>query len=855
MIVSRPARAARAPLYAALLLVLGVTGCAWASFFAPARADGDGGLVHEARVSAGPARQVEVLLDEHGVPHIYAAHDEDLAYGLGFMHARDRLFQVLVLKHAASGRLGEIFGKGLVEEDRRLRLLSYRLDDEEAALPPQARALAEAYVAGLNEGAAHAGRSLEMQLLGLNASPFEVRDVLAIARLQNWELSLDLRAELARARVVARLPQGDPRRKALLQDVPSADVPIVRKEVVTPPASFVPRSFEAAPLPDRVGPASPAEEPAAKASVPAAGGPPAPPRAPLESSLMELFSSLPLPGGSNAWAVHGSRTASGRPILVNDPHLAHRAPGVFYLAHLEGSDGLSVTGVTLPGIPAVVIGHSDQVAWAMTTSFADTQDLVRLKVSPEHKGRYLVEGRELPFGTHVERFLAGGDTLLSESWATTMFGPVLPPGYETEMEPGETYALLWSGFDPEATQNQLLAFWQLARARDLDEASRALGNMAASQSALLATRDGHIAYRLTGKIPVRRSSEPSSLPRDGSTTAAGWSGYLAAEEHPASTDPASGYLVAANQRITADDHRAARSVGGYAATPHRALRIDERVRALLAAGKADADSLLAIQQDIVSVEARALAGPLGAACPERISNHPQALARAFCDAVRHFDGSYSVDSKGALPFTVLLATVQEEILAAHLGPDVARQLLHQPFVVMAIERALLEDGSETPSALLDDQGTPQREGLGGFVKDAAERALTRVIEYAGADPEGWVWGKVHTLAAAGPLASAPLIGAAFAADPRAQSGWNRAPRAEAGLPVRSGAVLRFVAEMSEPVQARLVTDFGNTGHIGDERYGGLIERWERGELLSLPRARGDVEQHAEGRLLLLPRAE
>src|SRR5690606_33144159 len=132
-------------------------------------------------------------------------------------------------------------------------------------------------------------------------------------------------------------------------------------------------------------------------------------------------------------------------------------------------------------------------------------------------------------------------------------------------------------------------------------------DVAASQSALLATADGHIAFRLTGKIPVRRSSEPTSLPRDGTTTAAGWSGYLAAHEHPAVTDPTSGYLVAANQRITDDDHAALRSLGAYSATPHRALRIDERMRALLAAGKVDQDALLAVQQDVVSVEAQALA--------------------------------------------------------------------------------------------------------------------------------------------------------------------------------------------------------------------------------------------------------
>lgn len=813
----------------------------------------------------GPRARVEIFFSDHGVPHIYARGEEDLAYGLGFVHARDRLFQILVLKHAATGRLGELFGRGLVEEDRRLRLLTYRLAEEEAALPGEARAIAQAYVDGLNEGAAHAGRSLEMQLLGLNASPFEVRDVLAIARLQAWELSLDLRAELARARVAARLPPGDPRRKALLVDVPAGDVPIVRPS--RPSAPEPPPLLEEPPLPERIERIEPTPErterpddaplsPPIRSEAPPpeeapAGGPPAPPSPPLDASA--LFSALPVPGGSNAWAVHGSRTKSGRPIVVNDPHLAHQAPGVFYLVHLEGA-GLSVTGVSFPGVPAIVIGHSPHVAWAMTTSYADTQDLVRLKLSTQRKGRYLVDGKELPIATRIERFRAGGETLLTEEWGATVFGPVLPPGYETETEPGETYALLWSGFDPEATQEQLLAFWRLARARDLDEASAALAGMSASQSVLLATRDGNIAYRLSGKIPVRLSSEPTSLPRDGSSSSAGWSGYLPFDEHPAVTDPPEAYLVAANQRIAGDEHRAARHLGGYAATPHRAQRIDERLRALLDEGPVDADALLAIQQDVVSVEARALVGPLGAACPERISGHPQARAQAFCAAIREFDGSYTVESTSALPFTLLLASVQEEVLAAHLGADVARQLLHQPFVIMAIEEAILAEAAGTPSPLFDHMVTPHREGLAGFVKSAAARALTRLVDLAGTEPDRWTWGKVHTLAANGPLARAPLIGKVFERTPRPQSGWHRTPRAEAGIPVRTGAVLRFLAEMGEPVEARMVTDFGNSGHVGTAAYGDLVKRWERGELLTLPSTREEVERSARGRLILLPRA-
>lgn len=833
-----------ASLFAASLFA---AGCAsLASLTHPPRLGKEAPLVHRAAVSAGPAEEVEVLVDKEGVPHIFGASEEDLAYGLGFLHARDRLFQMIVLRHAAEGRLTEVFGPSVVEVDRQLRLVSFGVEAQIAAMSPRDRRIAEAYAAGVNEGAQHAGRSLEMQVLGVGFAPWTVGDIVRIARLQAWDLSMNLRSELSRARILSRLPAGDPRRAELLRDVPSGGVPIWRAEDQAPPAPADAPVEDPAP-PD--GGTAPAVAVAtrelrrlddARASA-------------LARALGYADGALPGRGLSNSWVVHGSRTQSGKPILVNDPHLQHRAPSVFYLAHLESKD-LSVAGATIPGLPVVLIGHTRHMAWGLTTSFADTQDLVRIDVDPSRETHYLLDGEAVPFGVVVQRFQANGEVLLTESWRTTVFGPVLPRGFSNLAEPNATYALLWTGFDGEAASEQLSAFFDLARAEDVASAERALEKVPApSQNVVLAFTDGTIAYRLMGLVPRRKSAAPIDRPRDGRTSEAGWSGYLAPDEKPRTDNPTSGYIVAANQRVLERDAPGAASVGGEAATPYRALRIHERLKALLDDGGAGPEALLAIQQDVVSVEARRLAPVLAAHCPTELTGQPEARVAAFCDAVRGFDGAYDKSSLGALPFTLLLDALHEEVLAVHLGDDVARQLAQEPFVVMALEEAILDEHRGQHTALFDDLRTKAREGLDGFVRRAAEAALVEVTELAGKDPNGWRWGRAHTLSFESPLAEAPVIGGLFATRPTEQSGWGRAPRAEGGLPVSSGAALRFLAEMREQPEARIITDLGQSGHLGHRHATDHLARWDAGNPFPLVTEREALEKSAEGRLLLKPK--
>ncbi len=795
-----------------------------------------------------------MLVDDRGVPHLFGQTEHDVVWGLGFFHARDRLFQVLLLKHASQGRLTELFGEDLLGLDMSYRLLTYRLDEAVEQLDPVDRGLIEAYLDGLNRGAKHAGPSAEMRLLGASWEPLQVRDVLALVRLQAWGLSRDMKPELHKSRILSRLPEGDTRRVALLKDVPTGGVPIVLDDPMAHVVEMEGGDLDAGvsdgemndagvttlqlPLPTADGDGGtlvPLE------ALPSVDGGPAPspasgPGAPsgreaqidaIRARALAFLTSFgpTSDGASNSWVIGGEHTESGKPLLLNDPHLRHLLPSTFYLAHLE-TPSLRAVGATFPGIPAVVIGHTRHLAWGMTTSYVDTQDLVRLELDPGDDSRYLLGGKPQRFGLWSQAYKNGdGENLRTERWRTTVFGPVLEGAWSHLVEPGQEHALLWTGFDPGQSARALSGFFALYRATDEKQARAALERIGSpSQNVVLAFTDGTIAYHLMGAIPRRSSGAPIDRPRAGRSIDASWSGILGADEKPKLSNPTGGYLVAANQRVT--DDSGPREIGRGAAPPHRAQRIHELLRRLVKRGKIKLDEALALQGDIESVEVRRLLPPLVSHCPKTVSGYDRATVQGLCAELKAFDGRYTTDTRGALVFNVLLEQLQAQILEAHLGEDVALQLKGDPATVMAIEEALLGEAAGEPSPLLDDRRTPEREGVAGFVRRAVIATLDALDDSVGLEPEDWRWGRHHILQPQNPLSRAPVIGGRFALGWRSVPGHNRTVRAEGGTPVQHGAVLRFAAELKDPIEGRFTLDFGQSGHMGHPHIDDQRDDWQ-----------------------------
>lgn len=843
--------------------IVGFAACHPLACCAPGDLPRDKPLVVASSSAAAPGAPVDLVLDELGVPHIYGENEVDLSYALGFIHGRDRQFQVYVYVHASEGRLTELLGEDLLPIDRQNRLLTFRIDEQEAALGDRDRGIIEAYRDGINDGAVHTGRSAEMAILGVEWEPLDVKDILSVVRLQQWDQSVGFGEEMVRWRLAKALGgTDDPRYRELTADTPSGGTPIVTADDHSGDAftSGVPApAFHAAPS---------SSAPSSSAAV----------TAQQKALVSGVLKGVKLDiggrfgrggvGASNSWVVDGAHNSSGVPVLCNDPHLGHAAPGVFYMVHMESPD-FTIAGGSFPGIPAVLIGHGRHIAWGITNAYADVEDVVVLRPYAGNDDLYLLDGVPMNYTRKEERFKIGKDAgavLIKEDYRISVFGPVLPEKYgtydggESWVDDGERLALQWSAFAfPEKTSELLSSFWTLAQSKTIEQATAALQTfIAPSMSVVLAISESDegpagIHYRLGGLIPVRGGADSGSFrvdfPHDGATRDAGFTGVLDVKQKPQLDDPAAGFIIAANQRIVDNDVLSQRFVGFEGAKPFRALRIRERLEKLLEDGDTPSPAqLLAIQQDVESIEARELAPILGKHCPGSVDGFPDDVVARFCDAVGEFDGVYSADSV-AIPFVRLYRAVTEEILLAHVSRDLAEDAISMTAVQMSIFDMLQRaDGGESFASFdLDD-----------VVAKAAESAMWTVQEETGMGEADWRWAKLHQLAFRGVLARAPVIGGLFVTGSHEESGNSSAPRAEGAnffqkLRVDFGAGLRNFAIMKEQPEVRMVNDIGQSGHFGSRHLEDQYPLWTKGEPYIIQRDQDDVTETNDGLLQLVPK--
>ena len=494
---------------------------------------------------AGLSAPVEITLDDDGVPRVRAGSAEDAAAALGYLHARDRMFQMEMMRRAASGRLSELLGSSTLPFDRSMRVLGLRVRAEEdwASLPAEPRRLLNAYAAGVNAWITARGRYAAPELLVLGApEPWSPVDSMLWGKTMALFLSGNYRTELARAGLLAKLP--------------AAEI---------------------------------------EALWPQPAGTPAPEAALHASRLAELLPHFPdpfsLPGSaSDEWALDGRYTASGAPLLAGDPHLSFTLPGIWYLARIDTPGGV-LAGATAPGVPLIVLGHNGHVAWTFTTTGADTQDVFIETVLPD--GRYATPDGPAEFSVRDERIgvrFGTGEVLHVRS---TRHGPVVS---DLDFAAGPVMALQAANLMPGDTAVQgLLA---LNQASSVAEAGRAAAMISSPvQNLLVADRTG-IAMFTTGRVPVRRAGD-GELPVLGADGAHDWTGFASGLDLPHVVAPASGRLVNGNERTAPADFPV--FMGADWTAPWRA----ERIRARLAArDKHDAASFASIQVDDTSVFAQ-----------------------------------------------------------------------------------------------------------------------------------------------------------------------------------------------------------------------------------------------------------
>ncbi|HEY7855669.1 MAG TPA: penicillin acylase family protein [Terriglobales bacterium] len=729
---------------------------------------------------AGLVAPVTVTRDQLGIPHITAANLHDLLFAQGYAMAQDRLWQMDLLRRLGEGRLAEIFGPQAVDFDRKNRQLGLgRVADAEAArLDPGDRALLQAFSAGVNSYITSRGRRLPLEfwLLRYNPEPWQPRDSLAMAAYMFQVLGSGYEEKLSRESITAQL---GPTLAAELYPTLSPWDLVPGVPVITPPR--VPR-FTTLPVF-----AAPTVAPA------------------------------PLQGGSNDWVLSGSRSFNGKPILANDPHLPFQVPGLWWAAQLT-APGVNVAGVALAGVPGIIIGHNDSIAWGVTNTGADVQDLYRNDPVIDH---------------WHEQILVKGGSPVSFDIPVTRHGPVIAH------DAGGTLALAWSLYTPGALQS-VHVFLALDHAQNFAQFEQALsGFPGPAQNFVYADVQGHIAYQCAGWVPVRHGFD-GSVPVDAADPRFEWHGFVPFPQLPHSLDPPAGLLATANGRVTPSDYPYTITTNWGA--PNRTRRIQQLLDAL---PRWNASAMGRVQQDVISEQDRDFAQAIvaaGVAARARGVVLPASTLQALA-LLRGFRGAMGHTS---LAPTLAFQTRHEflhRILAAKLGEALAREYDHHESTVF--EQWLL--------AAHPPQWLPSGQTWDDLLLDS----LANVVGEFTLQPAQLHWGRFETLRVPHPVFShLPLVRDYADLGPVEINGSpltvKQARNTWLGDPSDLGPSMRFVADLGDWDRSTLNLVAGESGQIFNPHYRDQFLPYLRGLALPLWFTPAAVARHRAHQLLLTP---
>lgn len=725
---------------------------------------------------------VDIRIDRWGVPHVYASTAADACFGQGYMHARDRRWQMELNRRIASGTLSELFGLVTIEADRFFRRLGFdraaqqdlvRLDDE-------SRAYLDAYTAGVNAYTERHPRPLEFAILRARPRPWRATDSLAFGRYMSWTQTANFETELIRARLLTKL---SPERVAALEPGdPAAHVPtaygVKHRELLESAKAFAPLSGLAG-------------------------------------------------GASNNWVVSASHSATGRPLLANDPHLFPRMPAVWYVIHLMGGD-LDVAGASLPGITGVVIGHNARISWGVTAGMTDGEDL------------YL-ERRD------------GSERVIKEMITVRGRAPILDEVVETKHGPLLNGSLDIPAEGPQIALRSVLSDWpspavallRLNRANDWTTFREALKEWAfPSLNFVYADVDGNIGYQLAGRVPVRAGGD-GYAPVPGWSSDYEWTGYVAYDDMPRVLNPPDGFFATANSRPNVhstqflardwcDDSRWRRIIELLESRPRHSI-----------------DDFRAMQGDVVSLPAKEIVAAVRSELGNRSPNGSTATA---LNALERWDGALSPSSIAATVYNAfrneLINIVNSDLQPNLLGYTQGKGL--DP--VVAPVSAFYFKGS---SILL---GHLQKVEA-ATIRMALDAALADLRRRFGDDPAGWQWGRAHSITFAHPLGlGAPMLDRLFhLSRGPLPIGGDADTVAQAGVdpwqPYRANAFsvsYRQIFDVGNWDAALFILPTGQSGHPGSPHYDDMVEPWRTVDYRPLLFSRSAVDRETTEQVSLQP---
>lgn len=745
---------------------------------------------------------VEIVEDRYGVPHIYADNEHDVFLAQGFNAARERLFQIDLWRRRGLGELSAVLGPDYVAQDRATRLFLYRgdMDVEWSRYAEDAREIATRFTAGINAYVdwldAHPGQlPEEFGLLGYRPARWDPEDVV---RIRSHGLTRNLTSEVKRAQVACAA---------------GVDADLVRQGLQPEHRTTVPDGFDPCALPDDVLEVFELATQEVEFS---------------EGSVRKAVLRDATTEGSNNWVIGGGRTATGRPILANDPHRSYSAPSLRYIAHLS-APGLDVIGAGEPALPGISIGHNGTVAFGLTIFPMDQEDLYVYTLDPDDHGRYRYGDGWEPVKVLRERVAVAGEDDRTVELAFTRHGPVIHVDEERHLAYAVRTAWLEAGTSPYFGS---VAYMRARNYREFTEAMRNWG--APTENQVYADVEGNIGW-VPGGLAPKRVGYDGLLPVPGDGRCE-WDGFHSGDDLPRTLNPAAGFIATANQFNLPPEHQGM-GLGYEWTNPFRHQRIVEVLSKQRRHTIADSKAL---QHDQLSIPARrltALLTRLNSAEPDR---------RKALRLLRGWDAVETADSAPAALFEVWLSK--------HLGPGFVRAAVPKAAGIIEDADTLVLIGElEKPGRWLKDAAARDR-----LLLDTLGAAYAEVRKLLGDDEGTWQWGRLHHSLFQHPASSALSESdrARFDVGPMPSGGSpdtvNAATYRTSDFLHTSGPSFRVVLDVGDWDNSVAVNTPGQSGVPKDAHYRDLAEPWLDGDYFPLAYSRAAVERIAERRMRLIP---
>ncbi len=758
---------------------------------------------------AGLNETVTVRRDERGIAYIEAKNDADLYFAQGYVTAQDRLWQMDLYRRVARGETAEIFGRAVLEEDKRWRKFGFARSSDESVknLPAEIRANLESYARGVNAFTASLNDKtfpVEFQLLQYRPRDWTPADSLIIGKIFDDALSNTWRMDLIKASLMD-LPKD--KKDWIFNPSSPLDVLLVGKDsensksqTAELKSNDTPREILNSELDNKL--------------------------AQLEKSRKDSLERIGFYAedlaASNNWVISGKRTLDGKPLLANDPHLRPAQPPIWYLVNLSAPN-MKVAGVTAVGIPGVIIGHNESIAWGMTNVGPDVQDLYveTFDASGKYKTptgwvmpivrREEIKVRKNPFATETE-------TEVLEV-VQTRNGVVF---FE---EVGKKYALKWTALD---NNNDLIStFANLNRAKNWTDFRNALKSYdGAMQNFIYADVPGNIGWMAAGKVPIRKTGD-GSLPYDGATSDGDWTGFVPFEELPQLYNPPENFIMTANQRTVGKSYKYHNLIARQT-TVARAKRLQDLLNAN---GKVSINDVRDYQFDTFSV--------INSRFAREVVNM-KAASEETLKLLGGWDGRMNANSKAALVADSMRAAFRNKILVGNFGAVRAAGIF-LPSESGLFDRII----TEKPKEWLPKEYASYAD----LLKASETEAREAIAKQLGADETKWSWGERTRSTFPHPLEIAPLIGGQFKVAALPQNGSGGAG---ASPNVGSAVSMRLIAA---PGNWDLTRHGITTGQSGDSKspfWKDQLDSWYTGNTPIFPFTKSAIEKSAKETILMTP---